>query len=293
MAAQAHETSIEEKLEILRKTASYMCKNLIPTAIVPKMNHLLPPDLRRRILERESAGYREDAAKMLIDKILEEGERGMNIFLDVLRAEGAEGADPGWPSILQPLDNVGGINTNEAANHYYVFIIHLLEGQIIDQLDDEDLTLILIELYSSGAFFDYEYEIVEARIRNKGKHTGAVQMFTLLGQRDYQWPVKFFIALRKVNKKLFAKICPYGLDPVVNKESSENRSAPSSMEPEGAASRDADEQTQPKQHLQQTSPERLDTADQLDTAWEPRHSHLPRPVAQEAQGFLLLLLLLS
>ena len=45
-------------------------------------------ELRSCILEREDAGHKDEAVKLLIDKVLEEQERGLNLFLDALRGDG-------------------------------------------------------------------------------------------------------------------------------------------------------------------------------------------------------------
>ena len=45
-------------------------------------------ELRSCILEKEDAGRKDEAVKLLIDKVLEEQEWGLNLFLDALREDG-------------------------------------------------------------------------------------------------------------------------------------------------------------------------------------------------------------
>ncbi|XP_076464368.1 ATP-dependent RNA helicase DHX58-like isoform X2 [Babylonia areolata] len=164
-----------------------------------------------------------------------------------------EGDNPGWPAILQPLENSEGLGADELANDYYKFILHLLEGDIIDNLTEGDLHDLLTELYSSDAIYDYEVELIEATLQRRGRHSACVQMFTLLGMRHPQWPLKLFLALRNVKISLYEKIAPFESSPVVDKETSEGGAsgstalaAPRSPQLERAA---LEEQTLPKEHL--------------------------------------------
>ena len=97
------------------------------------------------------------------------------------------------------------------SNHYSV-VIHLLEGEIIKYLSPGILTAIIQKLYSQGAIYDYEKDLLELALERKGCHHGAVQMFSLLGIRDDQWPFKFFIALRDEHPDLLQKMTACGSD---------------------------------------------------------------------------------
>ena len=45
-------------------------------------------ELQISILEKEDAGHKDEAVKLLIDKVLEEQEWGLNLFLLALRGDG-------------------------------------------------------------------------------------------------------------------------------------------------------------------------------------------------------------
>ena len=114
---------------------------------------------------------------------------------------------PGWPRFHELLgNNSDAADGSQAAYDYYAFIIHLLEGQIIEKLSEGTLRAVLRHLYSQGAVQEYETELVESRMEAKGHLSAAVLLFTLLGVRTDKWPVMFFQALREEAPELLEKI---------------------------------------------------------------------------------------
>ena len=123
-------------------------------------------------------------------------------------------SSPGWPQFLKLLENDSSASDpNDNANEYYAFIVHLLEGDIIEKLTEGSLRAVLRQLHSEGAFEDYEMELLGASMAAKGRYSAAVQMFTLLGMRSDNWPLMFFSALRKEEPELLKKIAVDGINP--------------------------------------------------------------------------------
>lgn len=123
-------------------------------------------------------------------------------------------SSPGWPQFLEWLENDSSASDpNDSANEYYTFVVHLLEGDIIEKLTVGSLRAVLRQLYSEGAFEDYEMELLTATMDAKGRYSTAVQMFTLLGMRNDNWPLMFFSALRQEEPELLKKIAVDGINP--------------------------------------------------------------------------------
>ncbi|KAK7110320.1 ATP-dependent RNA helicase DHX58-like [Littorina saxatilis] len=245
---QSGEFNVEEKLRLLRQSRTHLCRILHPEAIFPELSMIIDVELGRRILDMADAGKREEAMGLVIDRVLDRGEAGLNYFLVALREEGD---NAGWPQALALLGHSSSIDdANRLPSNYYAFIIHLLKGKIIEKLTDGILSALIIHLSSNDVIEEYEKDLVEAKLKTKGCRYAALQLFSLLGMHREDWPVFFFEALQQEVPSLLQKMSLFGIDPVISKEESEfnvgRGTSSGRVSPEGARFEDQ-EQTLPKQ----------------------------------------------
>lgn len=120
---------------------------------------------------------------------------------------------PGWERFLTPLENKRENGLNKMANEYYAFILHLLEGSIIDELSEGEIYEIIIYFYSVEIIDESDMEEISGILNQKGRYYGALHMFTAMKRRTTDWPQEFFQALKSAKPELLCKIDPLNESP--------------------------------------------------------------------------------